>query len=181
MNGNNRATAFRTALSSLALVGFLAIAGPPAWSASAPQVHITRFKDLPTPLPFPYDDKADAERQVEAATTEAASNGKLLLIELGANWCVDCRILTAVMDLPEVRAFVDAHYVVVTVDVGRMNRNLQIPARYGITKRPKAVPVLLVVNPATGRLVNANDVDGLVDARLSDPQSLADWLARWVP
>ena len=51
-----------------------------------------------------------------------------------------------------------AHYEVVAVDVGRFNRNLQIPARFGITKRLEGVPTLLIATP-DGKLVNGgNDV-----------------------
>lgn len=56
-----------------------------------------------------------------------------------------------------------------------------MPAHYGFAKKFKAVPVLFVVDPKTDRLLNHDDIDGLVDARLSTPQALADWLARWVP
>jgi hypothetical protein len=86
-------------------------------------------------------------------------------------------VLAGVMRLPEVAAFVDAHYVVVAVDVGRMNRNLDIPAHYGVT-RLEGVPSLLVVD-ARGRLKDAGHIAALADARHMTPQGLADWLARW--
>ncbi len=153
----------------------------PALGAEPPKVSISKFGELHRPLPFPFDDKRDADRDIAEARAKAAASGKLLLIDLGGDWCADCRILVGVMELPEVKAFVDAHYVVVNVDVGRMNRNRQVPAHYGFAKKFKAVPVLFVVDPKTDRLLNHDDIDGLVDARLSTPQALADWLARWVP
>ena len=36
------------------------------------------------------------------------------------------------MAQPEVAAFVRAHYELVTIDIGRYDRNMQIPARYGL-------------------------------------------------
>jgi thiol-disulfide isomerase/thioredoxin len=152
----------------------------PVHAADAPEVGISRFGELHRPLPFPFDDSADASAEVDAAMATAKEGGRLVLIEFGANWCVDCRLLHGVMDLPEMKTFVDAHYVPVTVDIGRLNRNLDIPRRFGLTKRLKEVPVVLVVDPETERIVNMDDVDGLVDARLSTPQALARWLARWV-
>ena len=74
------------------------------------------------------------------ARARALAHHQLLLIDLGGNWCGDCRVLAGTMALPEVKAFVDAHYEVVTVDVGRFDKNLQIPARYGITDRLEGVP-----------------------------------------
>ena len=67
----------------------------------------------------------------------------------------------------------------VAVDVGRFDKNLAIPARYGIHDRLKGVPALLVVDPKADRLLNAADVSALSDARHMSPQGLADYLARW--
>lgn len=148
-------------------------------AAPAPQVSISSLKELPTPLPLPYDPTADAKAQLAAAQAQATAQHKLLLIDLGGDWCGDCRILAGVMRLPEVRHFIDAHYVVVAIDVGRMNRNLDIPARYGIN-RVVGVPSILIVD-RDGRLLDAGHIAALADARSMTPQALADWLAHWTP
>ena len=166
---------------ALALCGVLAAWGAPGWAAAAPHVRIASFEDLPTPLPFPYDPSADADAQVAAARARAAATGKLLLIDLGGNWCAGCRVLAGVLELPEVRQFVDAHYVVTMVDVGRVNRNLQIPARYGIADRLESVPSLLIVDPKSDKMTNKGQSDALADLGSSTPQAVADWLAKWVP
>lgn len=149
--------------------------------AAAPKVGISDFSELKTPLPYPYDEGANAVAQVAAAAARAKARRKLLLIDLGGNWCPDCRILAGTMELPEVKAFVRAHYEVVTVDVGRFDRNLQIPAHYGITRRLEGVPSVLVVDPVRDTLVNSGHVSALSDARHMTPQALADWLAQWAP
>jgi thiol-disulfide isomerase/thioredoxin len=164
-------------LASLALAAAL-IAGP-AGAATAPQVGIASFAELKTPLPYPYDEAANANAAVAAAKAKARAEHKLLLIDLGGNWCGDCRVLAGTVELPPLRKFVDAHYVVVTVDVGRFNRNLQIPAHYGITKRLEGVPSLLVVDPVSDRLLDEGHTSALSDARHMTPQALADWLAQW--
>jgi thiol-disulfide isomerase/thioredoxin len=102
-----------------------------------------------------------------------------LLIDLGGNWCGDCRVLAGTMEQPELKAFVDQHYVLVSVDVARFVKNLQIPAHYGITSRLEGVPALLVVDPRTDKLLDAGHVSALQDARHMTPQALADWLAQW--
>ncbi|MEI9930107.1 MAG: thioredoxin family protein [Rhizomicrobium sp.] len=105
-------------------------------------------------------------------------DGKEVLIDLGGNWCADCRIMAGLMELPEMQAFMKAHYEVVSVNVGRFDTNLQIPARYGITERLQGVPAFLVVTP-DGKLVNRGQVSAIQDARHMSPQALADWLAQW--
>jgi thiol-disulfide isomerase/thioredoxin len=159
----------------------LALLAGTAGAAPAPKMAIPSFAQLKTPLPYPYDENADASAAVAAAKTRARQHHKLLLIDLGGNWCADCRILAGTMDEPELKAFVDAHYEVVTVDVGRFDKNLQIPAHYGIIRRLEGVPSVLVVDPATDRLIDAGHVSALSDARHMTPQALADWLAQWTP
>lgn len=150
-----------------------------AWAAAPPNPGIASFAELKTPLPYPYDETAQADAQVARARARAKAHGKLLMIDLGGNWCGDCRVLAATMALPAVKAFMDKHYEVVTVDVGRFDHNLQIPARYGFTKRLVGVPTLLVVDPRTDRLLNRDDVFALASAGDMSPRALADWLARW--
>jgi hypothetical protein len=148
-----------------------------AMAAPAPQVSITSLAQLQTPLPLPYDPTANAKAEVAAVEAKAKASHKLLLIDLGGNWCADCRILAGILRLPEVAAFVSAHYVEVNVDVGRMDRNLDIPGRWGV-HRLEGVPSLLVVD-SHGKLRDAGHIAALADARSMTPQTLADWLARW--
>ena len=165
----------RRALAAGLFLALTAVGG--ALAAPAPRVSIADLKQLPTPLPLPYVETANAKAEVAAGLARAKAEHKLLLIDLGGNWCGDCRVLAGIMRLPEVAGFVAAHYVVVTVDVGHMNRNLDIPGRYGIGKLD-GVPSLLVVD-AHGHLKDAGHIAALADARHMTPQGLADWLASW--
>jgi thiol:disulfide interchange protein len=115
---------------------------------------------------------------VVAALDRAKKSHKRVLIDLGANWCVDCVVLANFLKLPEMQRFMTAHYELVSVDVGRFDRNQQIPARFGITGRLKGVPTLLIVTP-DGKLMNGNDVFATADASSMTPQALADYLAKY--
>ena len=81
------------------------------------------------------------------------------------------------MRLPEVKAFVDKHYVLVAVDIGRRDKNLQVARRFGLEKIG-GVPSLLVVDHH-GKVLDQGHVEALADARHMTPQALADWLAQW--
>jgi thiol-disulfide isomerase/thioredoxin len=161
----------------LLAAGFIAASSPAIAGAPPPQVSIHSLSELSVPR-TPYDTSADADRDVARAFAQARSEHKRVLIDLGGNWCGDCRVLAAIMELPEVQRFVDAHYVVVVVDVGRFNRNLQIPARFGITQRLEGVPSVLIADP-DGVLVNAGHTAALADARSMSPQDIVNWLASW--
>ncbi|HUJ46459.1 MAG TPA: thioredoxin family protein [Rhizomicrobium sp.] len=153
-----------------------------ASAATDTRLKITSISDLSqlsTPLPYPYDEKANADRVVDAALAKAKAEHKLAFIDLGGNWCADCRILSGLMDLPEVKPFVESHYVVAMVDVGRFNKNLQIPARWGIVDRLEGVPAILIIDPDDDSLVDRGHFVALDDARHMTPQAIADWMARW--
>jgi len=166
----------KTRLLAASMAALLIAAPASAFAAKAPTVALKSLADLPTP-PYPYDEKADAEADVAAALKRAKKAGKLTLIDFGGNWCADCRIFAGVIEQPDVKRWVEKHYEVVTVDVGRYNKNMQIPARYGVDKL-KGVPSFLVVD-GNGKLVNDGAFFALTDARHMTPQSIVDWLAQW--
>ncbi len=155
---------------------FLAL---PAQAAPAPKVALASIAELPIVEQYPYDETANADAAVAAAFARARTSHKRVLIDLGGNWCSDCIVLSNIMDLPEIKAFLAAHFETVSVDVGRFDRNLQIPARWGITQRLEGVPSVLIVTPDGRTLVDAGHVSALADARHMTPQGLADWLALW--
>lgn len=156
----------------------LLLAVTPALAVTAPKPSIATLADLPVVVSAPYDESADADAAVAAAFAKAKASHKRVLLDLGGNWCPDCIILANFLQLPEIKRFVAAHYVVAAVDVGRFNRNLQVPARFGYTARLKGVPTVLIAE-ADGTLVNGSDVFAFTDARHMTPQALAEYLARW--
>jgi thiol-disulfide isomerase/thioredoxin len=172
---------FRATLAALSSgLALSAALAPAAAAAPAPRLALESYAQLQTPLPYPYDEKADASAVVAAAKARAKAEHKLLLIDLGGNWCGDCRILSATLEQsPELKAFIDKHYETVLVDVGRFDKNLQVPAHWGITTRLEGVPALLVVDPRTDKLLDGGRVSALEDARHMTPQALAEWLAQW--
>ena len=161
----------KTVLSAMVLAVALGAAAPPP-------LPIRDLKDLPVVTMAPYDEKADANAVVAAAFARAHKSHKRVLLDLGGNWCPDCIVLANVMRLPVMQKFLTAHYEVAAVDVGRFDRNLQIPARFGFTQRLEGVPTILVATP-DGKLVNQGHVFALSNAGQMTPQSLAAYLAEW--
>jgi len=163
----------------IAVIGFALFLALPADAATAPKLKLADLKNLPVVVTRPYDEHADANAAVAAAFAKARLSRKRVLIDLGGNWCGDCLVLANLMQLPDLQRFLKAHYEMVSVDVGRFDRNLQVPARFGITKRLEGVPAILIVEPDGKTLVDAGHVAALADARHMTPQGLADWLAQW--
>jgi thiol-disulfide isomerase/thioredoxin len=151
-----------------------------AMALPAPRIDIASLADLPIVERTPYDANANADAAVDAAFARAKANHKRVLIDMGGNWCGDCVVLANLMQLPEMKRFMTAHFEIVSVDIGRYDKNLQIPGRFGAVDKLKngGVPSLIIAE-SDGTFVNNMDVSALEDARHMTPQSIADWLARW--
>ena len=156
----------------------LAIVTAAAMALPAPKLSISSLADLPVVERTPYDTGADAAKAVDAAFARAKKNHKRVLIDLGGNWCPDCLMLANLMRLPEMKRFLAAHFEIVAVDIGRFDKNLDIPARFGITSRLEGVPSVIIAEP-NGKFVNQGKTSALADARHMPPQAVADWLAQW--
>ena len=154
-----------------AVIGFA-----PAVLAAPRAPHVTATK-LQAPLPLPYDESADAQAAVKRGIAKAKASGKYLLLDLGGNWCPDCRVLAGVLQLGEVAPAIARDFEVVTVDVGRMDKNLDIPAAYGA--KVHAVPTVIILDPQ-GKFVNAGTPTALSNARAMTPQAIVDTIYGWI-
>lgn len=162
----------------LALILPLLALGAAAMPGHAPRMRIASIQQLPQPLPAPYRKGVDARAELDAALARARVSGKPVLIDFGANWCADCRVLAGVLEQPELKTWMAQNYELVQVDVGRFERNLDIPKRFGAAPLD-AIPAVLVIDGKTCKLRNRGQELALGDARIMTPQSIANWLAKW--
>jgi thiol:disulfide interchange protein len=152
------------------------------YAARAPKLQIVSLYQLPTPLPRPYDETAtpaEVMARVDAAFVRARASGKRVIVDLGANWCSWCRILSATMDLPEARPFIQSNFEVVDVDVssgsGKTDHNLDVVHRFRL-KNVSGFPWLIVAEPNGRVLASSYEV---ADPWHQTPQKMVNWLARW--
>ncbi len=111
----------------------------------------------------PYNESADAKAEVQAALKVAKSGNKLALIVFGANWCGDCKVLDMEMHQGELARLVKDRLVVVKVDVGRFDRNLDVANQYGKVLK-NGVPSVALLR-ADGSVAYQTDGGELADAR----------------
>jgi len=129
-----------------------------------------------TPVAAPYPDSALAHKQVEEAFRTAKKTHRKVLLDFGGNWCPDCRILAGIFESPKVEAWAESQFVIVPINVGRMNTNLDIAAQYGV--KIKAVPTVLIVTPE-GKLLDPDGTEALGNARAMSPQAAIDLIGQW--
>lgn len=124
----------------------------------------------------PYDPAADAPAALVAARAQAAHTHKAVLVVFGANWCPDCRILARMMGQGRLAHYVAEHYVVVKVDIGNWDHNLELAGQLGYPIQ-KGIPAVSVVD-AKGRLLAATQAGELASARSMGEDDVLDLFAR---
>ena len=123
---------------------------------------------------LPYDESANAEIELANAITEASKENKYVLIEMGANWCPDCRTLGRYFQRADIKAWLDERFVVVAVDVGEWDKNLEIAERYG-NPISEGIPSLVVLD-SKGVMQFATLAGELASAREISGDDLIEWL-----
>jgi len=77
------------------------------------------------------------------------------MVIFGANWCPDCIVLHRLLDEPETRAYVRAHFEVVSVDLGRFNKNTDLAQRLGVNL-DKGIPAAAFLAANGSSIGNTN-------------------------
>ena len=141
----------------------------------APQV-----SDMSAVIPNkePFEETANADEALEAALSAAKTNGTRVLVKFGGNWCGECQILAGMFALPELDDFIDTHFELVTVDIGRYDTNMHLTGRLGL-KEIKAVPTLVILE-ADGNIIDAASVYDWSKGKKRHPQQVANHLAKHV-
>ena len=127
----------------------------------------------------PYDEKADAHRDVAAAIANAGASKRNIVLIFGANWCPDCRALSAQMHKPDLASIIEKNYVVVEIDLGREDKNLDLAEQYHVPVR-RGIPALAVLD-TRGNLLYAMDQGQFADARNMSFESILAFFEHWKP
>ncbi len=123
----------------------------------------------------PYDEAADARADVRAALLDARASGTPVLVVFGANWCGDCKVLDQAFKSGESAALIRKHFRVVKVDVGRIDRNVDIAQAYGVPLK-KDIPAVAILSPQ-GQVVYATKSGELADARNMGERGIYEFFA----
>ena len=98
-----------------------------------------------------YPDAAQAKTDLAAGLKTAAQTHKRVIVDFGGNWCGDCQVLDIYFHNAQNRPLLESNYVLVHINIGRMDENLDIAERFGIPVT-LGVPALAVLSPS-GKLL----------------------------
>lgn len=122
----------------------------------------------------PYDENADALENISMALKNAKLENKYVLLQMGGNWCPDCRTLGEYFSRPDIKQWLDDRLILVSVDVGEWNRNLDIVEEYG-NPISEGIPALVLLN-SNDEVMLATLAGELASARSMSKDDLVEWL-----
>ncbi|MET9604912.1 thioredoxin family protein [Streptomyces sp. NPDC006512] len=124
--------------------------GSPAPTRSAAQPSRTTAAPAPARVPGPgYDSSADGQRQIDAALRAAKADGRMVLLDFGANWCGNCKAADQVFAQPQTAALLGDSYHMVKIDIGgNSSANSALLRKYSPGGGSYKMPVLVVVTPS---------------------------------
>jgi thioredoxin 1 len=79
-----------------------------------------------------YPEPGQAKADLAAALKTAAATHKRILLDFGGNWCGDCQVLDIYFHDPANRPILDANFVLVHINIGMVDANLDIAKKYEV-------------------------------------------------
>jgi thioredoxin 1 len=123
-----------------------------------------------------YPDKADAKKEIDDALKTAAGHKRVLLV-FGGNWCYDCHVLDQALHEGTAGKIMNDGFVLVHVDIGEANKNLDLTKKYKIPLE-KGVPAVAVLGSDGALLYSSGDGE-FEAARTMMRKDLVAFLKRW--
>ncbi len=126
-----------------------------------------------------YPDAAQAKADLAAALKTAAQAHKRILLDFGGNWCGDCQVLDMYFHDPQNLPLLEANFVLVHVNIGYADRNLDIASKYEVPI-DKGVPALAVLSE-NGKLLYSQKNHQFSAMRRMETAAVTQFLVQWKP
>ncbi len=149
---------------------------PAAGPAAGPAADTSNATGQPLPHAHIYPEVSAAQADVTAALATAKREHKRVLLDFGGDWCGDCQVLNLYFHKPENRAILEDKFVLVDVNVGRIDQNLELGSQYGVNLK-KGVPALAVLDADGASLYGQSGQFSRM--RHMESSSVHDFLEQW--
>ncbi len=126
-----------------------------------------------------YPDPAQAKADLAAALKSASASHKRILLDFGGNWCGDCQVLDIYFHDPANRPILEANFVLVDINIGRMDANLDLARQYEVPLE-KGVPALAVLSEK-GKLLYSQKSGEFEAMRRMESSAVTQFLEKWKP
>lgn len=126
-----------------------------------------------------YPEPQRAASDLAGALQSAARTHRRVIVDFGGNWCPDCHVLDTYFHDGANLALLETNFVLVHVNIGRMDQNLDIAERYQIPLK-KGVPALAVLD-FDGKLIFSQHGGEFENMRGMQSAAVTEFLTRWKP
>jgi thiol:disulfide interchange protein len=129
-----------------------------------------------------YPADANARKDIQAAVTQATKEHKRIILDFGADWCLDCHILDNTFHHnADVSPLLEKNFIVVHIDIGKQDppKNNDVAIKYHVPLE-KGVPALAVLE-SNGKLLYSDKGGEFEAARRMKVQAVIDFLEKWRP
>jgi len=120
-----------------------------------------------------YDPRRDPAKDLEKAKAAATQQHKRILLEVGGDWCIWCKMLDGFFaQQPQLRELRDSNFVLMKVNMSPFNENFAFLSQY-----PKIAgyPHFFVLD-ADGKLILAQETGSLEQGNGYSAKSITDFL-----
>ena len=126
-----------------------------------------------------YPDPGQARADLAAALKSAARTHRRVLLDFGGNWCGDCQMLDLYLHDARNKPILDANFVLVDINIGYMDTNLDIGEQYGVPVK-KGVPALAILSER-GTLLYSQKEHQFSAMRTMQSSAVTEFLVKWRP
>ena len=125
-----------------------------------------------------YDEERDPMSQIDDALEEARNTGRLVICQVGGNWCPWClKFANFITTNDDIAEFVKEHFVYIHLNTSKNNKNIEMlrrlrnPGRFGY-------PVLVVLNHE-GEVIHIQNSSYLEEDKSYNHDKVLDFFKNW--
>ena len=147
-------------------------------NGSADFIKLSPEDALTIPLPLPYDEKIVTSVQMDTFINDSIAKEMQPVIIFGGNWCPDCRILEGTLQIQTIKEFLQEHYQIMHIDIGRYDRNMELMNHLNIESK-KGVPRVVILN-FKKEVLNSSTSSEWTSARERKQQEIFNYFQEYV-
>jgi thiol:disulfide interchange protein len=129
-------------------------------------------RDKAVSAPLPEEELTTI--RLDHALMTARAQRKYLMIEFGADWCDDCRVLAQNLADPTTRQYFERYFNLLQIDIGHSDRNFAAAQRVGLDLS-HGIPAIVVFAP-NGARIGATNKGELEPSRTYRPHQVFSFL-----
>jgi len=133
----------------------------------------------PTERRVIYPENVDAKVEIAEALANATKTHRRVILVFGGNWCYDCHALDAAFRSAEIAPIVNKNFVVVHVNIGEYDKNLDLADKYDVPLK-KGVPASAVLG-SDGTLLYSQKQGEFESAKRISKEDVVAFLEKWKP